>query len=195
MLSSAAPSGWQVSLPFPVEPGTRWKGSDPGQGAISRVSPVVVEQRPEPTPEALPSPGPSEHGLQSLEAFPRCRCGPGWPGGVAAGSRGLSYEKGLFQPCLCQGLYRKPNTDLGNVNISGLPPGIWCPKARRRLWGTLQPPTDKKLQAIYNTAGRSWANISCPLPTPLDLQAVCLNSHWANRSQISAEIRGTVRLR
>lgn len=60
MLSSVAPSGWQVSLPFPVEPGTRWKGSDPGQGAISRVSPVVVEQRPEPTPEALPSPGPSE---------------------------------------------------------------------------------------------------------------------------------------
>lgn len=61
--------------------------------------------------------------------------------------------------------------------------------------GHCKPPTDKKLQAIYNTAGRSWANISCPLPTPLDLQAVCLNSHWANRSQISAEIRGTVQLR
>lgn len=60
--------------------------------------------------------------------------------------------------------------------------------------GTLQPPTARKLQAIYNTAGRSWANISCPFPTPLDLQVLCLNSHWANPRQIRAEIRGAVHL-
>lgn len=34
------------------------------------------------------------------------------------------------------------------------------------------PPTAEKLQAIYNRPGRGWANISCPFPTPLDLQTV-----------------------
>lgn len=55
--------------------------------------------------------------------------GVGWDsvGGHTAVSRGCPMRRALpATPC---GSHRKPKSELGNVNITGTPPGIWCPRA------------------------------------------------------------------
>lgn len=82
--------------------------------------------------------------------------GTAWGGGAAAISQGFPMRRALPDaPCGC---LQKPNSELGNVNTTGTPPGIWCLR---------RPLQTVALRAIYNRAGRSQANIGSPSPQPL----------------------------
>lgn len=101
---------------------------------------------------------------------PPPRCDPGqraaWgrlsPAGRGSPYLGLSYEKEPFW----MHLLPEARPGDGRVDTTGSPAGVWCPVQAE--------------SAVYNPAGRNWANIVSPSPHPCDLQPGW-NSRCANR--------------
>jgi hypothetical protein len=75
---------------------------------------------------------------------------------------GLSYEKRSLQPHLRWAAI-KPNTELGNVNTLGLPPGIWCLRAGRwPVGGRYRCPQPRSSRLFIIRLGK----YPCAFPTP-----------------------------